>query len=68
LRVISRTSHSCAIINEYKLKAVTGVVDRPVSEKGERGGSPSTATNGNAIQKDRTRLSSLSRGLNGETK
>ena len=32
------------------LKVRTGVVGHPVSEKGKRGESPSTASNGNAIE------------------
>ena len=52
-----------SVLQVYNASKVrTGVVGHPVSEKGERGGSPSTASNGNAIRQDRTRLF-LARGL-----
>jgi hypothetical protein len=49
MRAISKPNRSCAIIVEIS-KVRTGVVSHPVSEKGERGGSPSMVYNGNAIR------------------
>jgi len=46
-RAIGEASRSCAIMAKICRKVRTGVVGRPVSEKGERGGSPSTVSNGN---------------------
>ena len=53
---LENPSRSYAIIAKIFSKVRTGVVGYPVSEKGKRGGSPSLASNGNAICKDRTRL------------
>ena len=49
-RAIGEASRSCAIIAKICRKVRTGVVGHPVSEKGKRGESPSTASNGNAIE------------------
>ena len=48
-------------------KVMAGVVGHSVSEKGRQGESPSTAPNGSAKHKDRTRLLSQTRDCAGES-
>ena len=47
---------------------MAGVVGHPVSELGERGGSPAMVSNGNTKKEDRTRLLSRKRDFIGELK